>query len=93
MNCKEESELTINSESKVKEDIRAIVAEIVEQEPADIEDGAHFVKDLGMDSMMALEILASLEKKFKIVIPEESLPKFTSLNETTNIVESILGKK
>ena len=47
-----------------------------------------------MDSMMALEILASIEKKYRIVIPEDTLPKFTSLNKTIEIVKGILtGKK
>jgi acyl carrier protein len=43
--------------------------------------------------MMALEILASIEKKFKIVIPEESLPKLTTLNQTLTLVKEILSKK
>ena len=46
-----------------------------------------------MDSMMSLEILAGIEKKYRIVIPEETLPKFTSLRATVTIVEGILKKK
>ena len=77
----------------VEKDIRALVAEILEMEPAQIQGDASFVKDLGMDSMMALEVLASLEKKYRIVIPEESLPKFTDLNKTVSIIKDILAKK
>lgn len=77
----------------VENDVRNIVAEILECEPQTINPDAHFVKDLGMDSMMALEILASIEKKYRIVIPEEALPKFTSLKETSRIVKGILTKK
>jgi len=77
----------------VENDIRALVAEILEIKPEDITPDAHFVKDLGMDSMMALEILASVEKKYRITIPEEALPKFTDLKTTAGIVQSILTKK
>ena len=77
----------------VEQDIRELVAEILETEPQEIGLDAHFVKDLGMDSMMALEILAGIEKKYRIVIPEETLPKFTSLRTTIAIVEGILKKK
>ncbi|HLF18574.1 MAG TPA: acyl carrier protein [Candidatus Omnitrophota bacterium] len=77
----------------VENDIRELVAEILEMEPEQITPEAHFVKDLGMDSMMALEILASVEKKYKIMIPEEALPKFVNLKTTANIVEDILKKK
>lgn len=75
---------------KVDEDIRALVAEVLEVEPEEIKADAGFTKDLGMDSMMALEILASIEKKYRIVVPEETLPKFTDLNTTISIVKEIL---
>ena len=77
----------------VEEDVRNLVAEILEVEPPEIDPKAHFVKDLGMDSMMALEVLASLEKKYRIIIPEEALAKFTDLNKTVEIVKGILNKK
>ncbi len=77
----------------VEKDVRAIVAEVLEVEPESIDPKAHFVKDLGMDSMMALEILASIEKKYRIIIPEEALPKFVNLVDTVVIVQGILNKK
>ena len=77
----------------LEQDIRELIAEILESEPDSIDGDAGFVKDLGMDSMMALEILAGIEKKYKIVIPEDLLPKFTTLNETVKIVEGILVSK
>ena len=45
---------TINLEQEV----RALVASIIEMDPNTINPDAHLVEDLGMDSMMALEILA-----------------------------------
>ena len=77
----------------VEDDVRKLVAEILETEPKEIKSDAHFVKDLGMDSMMALEILAGIEKKYRIVVPEEALPKFISLNATVAIVKDIIAKK
>ena len=72
-------------------DIRALVAEILEIGPTEFKRDAHFVKDLGMDSMMALEILAGIEKKYRIAIQEETLPKFVNLSSTVNIVQDILN--
>ncbi len=77
----------------VEQDIRKLVAEVLESEPEKISAEARFVEDLGMDSMMALEILAAIEKKYKVVIPEDMLPKFTSLNQTISLVQGILSKK
>ena len=76
----------------VEKDMRALVAEILETEPDQIDLSAKFVKDLGMDSMMALEILAGIEKKYRIVIPEDMLAKFTDLEATIKIVTEILVK-
>jgi len=77
----------------IEKDLRAMVAEILEVEPQTIDGEASFVKDLGMDSMMALEILAGIEKKYRIVVPEDTLPKFTSLNKTVEIVKDIATNK
>ena len=82
------------SSINVEKDIRAIIAEVLEEDdPEKIDGAAHFVKDLGMDSMMALEILAAIEKKYRIVLPEDTLPKFTSLNQTVKIVKGVLDKR
>lgn len=77
----------------LEQDIRKLVAEVLEAEPEKINPEAKFVEDLGMDSMMALEILAAIEKKYKVVIPEDLLPKFTTLNQTISLVGAILEKK
>ena len=77
----------------VEKDVRNLVAEILEaDEPEKIDANARFVQDLGMDSMMALELLAGIEKKYRIVLPEDTLPKFTSLNKTVEVVANLLKK-
>lgn len=81
-----------NKGINVEKDMRALVAEILETEPEKLDLSAKFVKDLGMDSMMALEILAGIEKKYRIVIPEDMLSKFTDLQATIKIVTDILQK-
>ena len=76
----------------LEKEIRALVAEIVEIDENKITPDADLVKDLGMDSMMALEILASLEKKYKIKIEEEQLPKLTSLKQMVSVTRDILER-
>jgi acyl carrier protein len=65
--------------------VRAIVAEVLEMDPAEIQGDAHLVEDLGMDSMKALEILAGVEKRFRIRIPEDHLPKMSTLNRIVDL--------
>jgi len=79
--------------NNIEQEVKGLVAEVLETEPEKIDPSAKFVDDLGMDSMMALEILASLEKRYKITIPEDTMPKFTTLNATVAIIKELLEKK
>lgn len=81
------------NDEKLQSELRAIIAEIVEIEEEKITLSAGFVEDLGMDSMMALEILASIEKKYKIQIPEQKLGQIKSLKETLELAKEYIGKK
>ena len=78
-------------EEQIRSELKELIAEILETGPEEIKDDARFVQDIGMDSMMALEVLASLEKKYRIVIPEEELLKFTTLNDTVEVVSNIIN--
>lgn len=69
------------------EEIRALVAGILEVDPQGLDPSAKLVQDLGMDSMMALEIIASMEKKYKIKLPEQELQNVTTLNQVTDIAK------
>ncbi len=71
----------------ISSEVRKLVAEILEMEAIAISPDAQLVEDLGMDSMKALEILAAIEKRFKVKIPEESLPKMTTLNRVIEIAQ------
>jgi acyl carrier protein len=77
----------------LENEIRGIIAQITEKDPGQITLEAKFFEDLGVDSMMALEIMAALEKKYKIVIPEEQLMKLTNLKETLAVAREHLEKK
>ena len=76
----------------IKKEVKKLVSEISEIPQAEIRDNAKFAEDLGLDSMMALEIVASIEKKYKIVIPEEKIPTIRSLNDIYKIVEENFSK-
>ena len=78
--------------NNIEKEIRELVAEILEIDEEEITPNARFVEELGMDSMMALEILASVEKKYKIRIPEEYLTKVTSLSSMIEIAKKLLNK-
>ena len=72
-------------------DIIGVIADITELEVDEIKLESRFVDDLDVDSLLALEILASLEKKYQIEIPEEDLVKFTTVQQVVNITKEKLA--
>ena len=71
--------------SELKESLRKIVAEISEVD--DIPDATDF-RELGIDSMMAIEIVAEIERTYKLTIPEEELKSMTNLDKVYELVHS-----
>ncbi|MHC4196716.1 MAG: acyl carrier protein [Planctomycetota bacterium] len=78
----------------VEKEVTAIVAEVTELDRDEIwnKREANFFKELEIDSLLALEILALIEKKFKIQIPEEKLVDITSLTATINMTKDVLSE-
>jgi len=70
---------------QLKEDLRKIIAEVAEVD--EVPDGALF-KDLGIDSMMAIEIVAEIERTYKLSIPEEELKELVDLATVYEKVKS-----
>lgn len=49
--------------------------------PSNITPQAHFVDDLGIDSLDAVELVMSVEEEFGIEIPDEDAEKLTTVPE------------
>ncbi len=62
---------------ELKEELREIIAEVAEID--DVPEDAKFA-DLGIDSMMAIEIVADVERKYGISMPEDELQELVTLN-------------
>jgi len=77
---------------EIKKEIKKLVSEITEIPEGGLKDDARFTEDLGVDSMMALEIVASIEKKYKLVIPEEKIPTVRSLQNVYDLLEELMEK-
>ncbi|WP_433271706.1 acyl carrier protein [Actinosynnema sp. CS-041913] len=68
------------------EELRAITADVMEVEVGEVTDDGLFAEDHEADSLRAIELLARIEKKYKIDIPQEELPNMTSLRALYDVV-------
>ena len=75
------------AQEELREVLRGIVAEIAEID--EVPDDKPF-KDLGIDSMMAIEIVAEVERRYKLKIPEQELEQIRDLNSVLSLVSSKL---
>jgi acyl carrier protein len=66
--------------------IRDIISEILEIEPDDMTDTSLFKEDHEADSLLAIEILAGLERAFKITIDQSELPGMVNLAAVYDVV-------
>jgi acyl carrier protein len=79
----------VNTERTVK--IKEIVCEILELEDDEVSDTSLFIEDHEADSLRAIEILASLEKEFRIIIEQSELPRMINLRGVYEVTAEAAG--
>ena len=72
---------------EIRSEVIKLVAEITERNPEEISDTALFIDDLGIDSLMAIEMLVAMDKRYKIHIPEED---FKGIKNVEDAVAAVL---
>jgi acyl carrier protein len=76
-------------QDELKEKLREIIKDVAEID--DVPDDASF-RDLGIDSMMAIEIVAEVERTYKLSIPEEELQDLTDFTKVYDKVQAKLAE-
>lgn len=64
-----------------EQEIKQMVSEVIEVPEDKLTLDADFFTDLGVDSLKAIEIVAAFEKKYRMVIPEEDIPKIRTIKQ------------
>ena len=54
-----------------------------------INENANLFSDLGIDSLLGVEIFAALDKKYGINVPEEELKNINTLGDIINLVKKL----
>jgi acyl carrier protein len=72
-------------------ELRELIAEVLELEPEEITDTGSFVEEYDADSLRAIEILARIEKKYKVEVPQEDLAQMENLLAVYETVKGRLG--
>jgi acyl carrier protein len=81
-----------NDFQKVQKEIKKLIAHIAEISEDKIHEKSNLADDLGIDSMKALEIIATIEKKYKITVPERKIPMIKTPKQIYDTVNRIIIK-
>ena len=76
----------------IEDELRAIVAEVAEIDPASIE-GSGTLADAGVDSLMSMEIAVDVERRYGLSFSVEELKSITTFGSLVALTRSRLAER
>ncbi len=80
------------TENNVEREVIAIISDITGFDAGEIGPETNFYRDLEVDSIKAIEITVALEKKFKISVRDEEVPKITTVRQAVELVNTLMNQ-
>ena len=78
---------------QIEKEVISILSEVSGVDEQEIKPETDLAKDLEIDSIKAIEITVAIEKKFKISVRDEDVPKIMTLRQAVELVGQLLGQK
>jgi len=69
------------------DDVKEVVVEQLDCDPAEVKEDSKFIEDLGADSLDVVELVMALEEKFDIEIPDEDAEGILTVSDAIKYVE------
>jgi acyl carrier protein len=83
----------IMSSKDTAREIIAIIADVSGFEVEEIKPDTNIMQDLEVDSIKTIEITVAIEKKFKISVRDEDVPKIATVKDAIDLVQKLLHQK
>lgn len=74
--------------ASVEVSVKAIIVDQLGANEADVTPDAHFVDDLGADSLDTVELVMKFEEDFDIEIPDEDAEKIQTVQEAVDYINA-----
>jgi acyl carrier protein len=75
------------------EQVRAIISGISRIPASELADDVNVREEVGIDSLMAMEIVANCEKRFSILIDENRYAEIETIGDFLRLIESLAREK
>ena len=76
----------------IEQKVKQIIVEQLGVDEAQADDSAHFVDDLGADSLDIVELVMAFEEAFNIEIPDEAAEKIQKVKDAVEYIEKNSAK-
>ena len=76
-----------------KEEVREIVCDILEIDPDEVTETSLFKEEHDADSLRAIEILATLEKRFGVFIDQSELSRMVNLRGVYTVLAESMARE
>lgn len=70
------------------DDVKEVVVEQLNANPAEVKEESKFVEDLGADSLDVVELVMALEDKFEIEIPDTDAEKIITVGNAVEYIKA-----
>jgi len=74
--------------ASVEEKVKAIIVDQLGVKEEDVVADAHFVDDLGADSLDTVELVMKFEEDFDIEIPDEDAEKIQTVQDAVDYIKA-----
>lgn len=68
--------------------VKKIIVEQLGVDEAEVTESAHFIDDLGADSLDTVELILSFEEEFDISIPDEDAEKLETVGKAVEYLKA-----
>ncbi|HAZ08445.1 MAG TPA: acyl carrier protein [Elusimicrobia bacterium] len=76
------------SDDNIADRVKQIIVEQLGVDAAEVTPTAHFVNDLGADSLDTVELVMALEEEFDTEIPDEQAEKIQTVGQAIDYIQA-----
>lgn len=74
--------------ASIEEKVKQLIVEQLGVDEGEVTPTAHFIDDLGADSLDIVELVMTFEESFEIEIPDEDAEKIQTVKDAVGYIES-----
>lgn len=76
----------------IEAEVRALITDVARVDGSAIGPDEDLVERLGIDSLQGLQMLAAVEKRFALRLPDEDLVRLHTIGRIADVVERLQGR-